>query len=152
VRELTAGLLLAAVLVLAVYGLVDAAQAEPSRVRGLPLWAWRLALLVPVLGPAAWLLHGRPRAGHRIDLPGPAGPRRPVRRSARRTGPTRAGHATAGSLPPNWPVWPTDSLEPLESLESVGLLPHVVGPEDDPDFIAELARLVERRRRGDQSD
>ncbi|HET9654276.1 MAG TPA: hypothetical protein VFP72_02905, partial [Kineosporiaceae bacterium] len=76
----------------------------------------------------------------------------PSRRALRWAGPTRAGHATAGSLPTSWQSWPIDALEPIESLEQVGLLPRVVGPEDDPGFIAELARQIEQRRRDGDID
>jgi hypothetical protein len=59
--------------VLAIYCLVQVAQSRTGRVRRLPRWAWAvLIVLVPVLGPVAWLVLGRPQ-----------GPRRagPTRRS-----------------------------------------------------------------------
>ncbi|HET9655980.1 MAG TPA: PLDc N-terminal domain-containing protein, partial [Kineosporiaceae bacterium] len=65
--ELTAGLLAGAVLGLTVYCLVDSVQVFPGRVRGIPAWAWRLVILLPLAGPVAWLTLGRPQAGHRMD-------------------------------------------------------------------------------------
>lgn len=55
---------------LAVYALIDCSQSERHRLRSLskPLWLV-IIVLVPVLGPVAWLLLGRPQSG------GAAGPR-----------------------------------------------------------------------------
>lgn len=53
-------------LVLVVYCLIDAVQADEARVRNLPKWAWiLLMILIPILGCVAWLIAGRP-AGPRI--------------------------------------------------------------------------------------
>lgn len=40
---------------LLVYALVDVLGAPPQERVGLPRWAWVLIVLVPVLGPAAWI-------------------------------------------------------------------------------------------------
>lgn len=40
---------------LLVYALVDVLGAPPQERAGLPRWAWVLIVLVPVLGPAAWI-------------------------------------------------------------------------------------------------
>lgn len=48
-------------LALTVYCVVDAIQTEDAAVRNLPKLLWLLLILVfPVVGPAAWLLAGRP--------------------------------------------------------------------------------------------
>jgi len=48
--------------VMAIFSLVQVAQSRSDLVRTLPRWAWALViLLVPVLGPVAWLSIGRPR-------------------------------------------------------------------------------------------
>ena len=136
VLELTTGLLIAAALALTVYCLVQTVEAPRSRVRHLPVRVWQLLLLVPIVGPFAWLAYGRPQPGHRIDVPGPGGPRR---RPVPWDGPGHALHARhVGDrvLPGDWPVWPVTEA------------PLAIGPEDDPDFIAELARLVEQLRPG----
>ena len=135
-RELTAGLLIAAVLALMVYCLVETVEAPRSRVRRLPVRTWQVLLLVPVAGPLAWLLLGRPRAGHRIDMPAPGGTRRRPARWEDRMPARRAGHAAAGSLAHTWPAWPLEDA------------PQVIGPDDDPAFIAHLAALVQRQRDG----
>ncbi|HSK27397.1 MAG TPA: PLD nuclease N-terminal domain-containing protein [Jiangellales bacterium] len=59
-------LLLVLPIILAVYALIDCAQSEPARVRGprRALWAL-LIVLLPVVGPVAWLVGGRPRSGPR---------------------------------------------------------------------------------------
>jgi hypothetical protein len=133
VLELTAGLLIAAVLGLMVYSLVETVEAPRSRVRHLPVWAWQLTILVPVAGAVAWLVYGRPRAGHRIGTSGPASTRR---RPARWDGPAQTAFADSlfatERLPVDWPVWPVEHP------------PRVIGPDDDPEFIAHLARMVEQ--------
>lgn len=57
---------------LALYSLVDCAQADETR--NLPKWAWILIiLLIGVIGPIAYLIAGRPqgrrRPPRRRDLP-----------------------------------------------------------------------------------
>ena len=53
-------------LALTVYCVVDAIQTEDTAVRNLPKIAWLiLVLLFPLVGPAAWLIAGRPRKGPR---------------------------------------------------------------------------------------
>ncbi len=48
-------------LALVVFCLIDCVQAEDTRVRNLPKWAWLiLIILIPIVGPIAWLLAGRP--------------------------------------------------------------------------------------------
>lgn len=50
-----------AVLVLTVYALADALQADRNRVRLMPWWLWLVAVIVaPVVGPLCWLFLGRP--------------------------------------------------------------------------------------------
>jgi len=52
----------AVVVVLTIYTLVDCAVFDRARIRGVPRWAWILViLLLPVIGPALWLLIGRGR-------------------------------------------------------------------------------------------
>jgi hypothetical protein len=128
VLELTAGLLIAATLGLLVYCLVETIEAPRSRIRHLPVWGWQLVLLLPVAGAVAWLVFGRPQAGHRIGTTGPGGPRR---RPVRWDGPEHADLAGRERFPGDWPLWPVERA------------PQVTGPEDDPEFIAELARMVE---------
>jgi len=49
------------VLGLTVYTAVDCVQTEERRVRTLPRALWMLVILVlPVVGPVAWLIAGRP--------------------------------------------------------------------------------------------
>jgi hypothetical protein len=47
---------------LTVWCLVEAISADESRVRHLPKVAWILLVLLPFIGPIAWLLAGRPSA------------------------------------------------------------------------------------------
>jgi hypothetical protein len=51
---------LAIAVVLTIYCFVEIVQADASEVRTLPRWGWFLMMLVPVAGPVAWLLLGRP--------------------------------------------------------------------------------------------
>jgi hypothetical protein len=53
-------------LALIVICLVDVIQTPPAASRNLPKWVWVLLIvLVPYLGPLAWLFAGRPRRGPR---------------------------------------------------------------------------------------
>lgn len=59
---------------LAIFCLIQVLQARGQRVRVMPRWAWVLViLLIPLLGPIAWLTLGQPKQG------GP--PKRPQRRT-----------------------------------------------------------------------
>lgn len=49
-------------LVLTVVAIVDIALIDPSRVRGLPKWAWAaVSILLFVVGPLLWFIVGRER-------------------------------------------------------------------------------------------
>ena len=51
---------------LLVYALIDCIQTDPVVIRNLPKTAWVfLIILIPVVGPVAWLVAGRPLAGQR---------------------------------------------------------------------------------------
>lgn len=61
-------------LALTVYCVVDAIQTQDGAARNLPKIAWLVViLLLPFLGPVAWLVAGRPRKG----APGVPQQRRP---------------------------------------------------------------------------
>jgi hypothetical protein len=75
-------------LVLTVVAIVDIALIDPSRVRGLPKWAWILvSILLFVVGPLLWFFLGRerlePREHGRYATHGPAatGPARTAPRA-----------------------------------------------------------------------
>jgi hypothetical protein len=56
--------------VLAIYCLVQLAQARSDLVRTLPRWAWALLIvLLPLLGSVAWLFVGRPQGPPRPNPP-----------------------------------------------------------------------------------
>ena len=66
------------VLALTVYAVVDCVQTEERRIRVLPKALWVLVILVlPLVGPIAWLIAGRPdqtgtpRLGGRSRRDGP---------------------------------------------------------------------------------
>lgn len=65
-----------AVLALAIYCLVECIQTDRSQVRVLPKALWLFLILIPVVGPLAWLLLGRPRRGGGGAATQPATPRR----------------------------------------------------------------------------
>jgi hypothetical protein len=132
VLELTVGLLIAAALALMVYCLVETIDAPRTRIRLLPVRVWQVLLLVPFAGPLSWLLFGRPQAGHRV---GTTHPRRAY-------GPAPAFPDPLTDLH-GWPLWPTQQTHPAQQALQV---PRAIGPDDDPDYIAELARRVERMR------
>jgi len=54
-------LLFVAVVMLTIYCVVELAQTKGARVRAMPRWLWLFVVIcVPVIGPFAWLLAGRP--------------------------------------------------------------------------------------------
>lgn len=57
--------------VLAVYCLIELAQSKSDDVRQLPRGLWALIVLIPLLGPVAWLVYGRPNG----DRPPPRAPK-----------------------------------------------------------------------------
>jgi hypothetical protein len=64
-------------LALTVYCVVDAIQTQDGAARNLPKIAWlAVILLFPFVGPAAWLIAGRPRRGTR-GIPQQRRPRGP---------------------------------------------------------------------------
>ena len=71
--------LIFAILALAVYCLIECIRTDRRQVRYLPKALWLLLILIPVVGPGAWLLAGRPRSAGSPppkDQP-PTVPRRP---------------------------------------------------------------------------
>ena len=51
------------IVLLAIYCIVEVAQAEPYAVRRMPRWLWATAIIcVPLAGPVCWLMFGRPNA------------------------------------------------------------------------------------------
>ena len=54
-------LLFVAVVMLTIYCIVELAQTKGARVRAMPRWLWLFVVIcVPVIGPFAWFLAGRP--------------------------------------------------------------------------------------------
>lgn len=54
-------LIILIVVMLTVYCVVEVAQARSGRVRAMPKWLWAFTVIcVPVVGPVAWLMIGRP--------------------------------------------------------------------------------------------
>lgn len=51
------------------YCALDLATSRAADVRGLPKPLWFVVLLVPVVGPVAWLLAGRPKPGSARSVP-----------------------------------------------------------------------------------
>ena len=72
-------------LALTVYCVIDAFQTDEADMRTLPKVAWvMIVVLLPVVGPVAWLLGGRPRRGTPPSRPPQ---RRPDDRNRRPRGP-----------------------------------------------------------------
>jgi hypothetical protein len=63
------------ILVLSIYCWIEIAQSEPRHVRQLPRGLWALLVCVPLIGPVAWLVYGRPNGTSRPPAPRPAKPR-----------------------------------------------------------------------------
>ncbi len=63
-------------ILLAIYALVDCIQTDEREIRGLPKFGWIiLIVLVGIIGPVAWLVAGKNRAGRSLlpGLPGAGG-------------------------------------------------------------------------------
>ncbi len=87
-------------LVLAVLALISCLSAEEEDIRALPRLVWVLIiLLVPIVGPVAWFLAGRPKAASDSGLPWRPGSTLPDTSRSR-------------------PVAPDDNPEFLSSLDS----------------------------------
>jgi hypothetical protein len=54
-------------IVLLVYCWVEIAQSDPHQVRQLPRGVWALVVLIPVAGPVAWLVFGRPNGEEVVE-------------------------------------------------------------------------------------
>ena len=68
-------LLIVAIVMLTIYCVVEVAQARGYRVRAMPKWLWAFAVIcLPVLGPMAWLLIGRPVKGTKPGIRPPKAP------------------------------------------------------------------------------
>lgn len=68
-------LLVLLVVTLMVYALVEAFQADESRIRRMPRWLWVAAIIcLPGLGALAWLTFGRPSGRSGSRRPGPHAP------------------------------------------------------------------------------
>jgi len=67
-----------AVAALTVFAAADCAQSTPAQRAGVPRWLWLvLIVLVPLLGPAVWLLVSRSASDGRGAPRGPQGPGAP---------------------------------------------------------------------------
>ena len=58
---------------LLVYALIDCIQSEEGQIRNLPRVGWILLIIfVPIAGPVAWLVAGRPTGPGRAPVPWPS--------------------------------------------------------------------------------
>ena len=71
--------LVALVVFATIYAFVDCVQTDRRLVRIMPKAVWLIAVLVPVAGPAFWLIAGRADARGGRAPGGPRGPRGPSR-------------------------------------------------------------------------
>lgn len=93
-------LLAVAVLTLYIYALLDLLRAPGQSVRILPKWLWALVIiLIPVLGPASYVVLGRPR----VDNPPSGG--------------GDGGFGGGGGRGPRGPIAPDDDPEFLKRLD-----------------------------------
>jgi hypothetical protein len=120
--------------------LIDVAVTPPHELRSLTKPAWILAIVfLSAFGAAAWLLAGRPgRRGWAMSPPPHAsgyypGPQEALRR-----------HPAALSMKPGADAVPGPA--PLRARQVRG---RPLGPDDDPEFIQELARRIRETEAGD---
>lgn len=63
------------VLGLLAYCVFDIISADESQIQNLPKFVWLLiVIIIPIIGPAAWLLLGRPGSAERLRQAGAGGP------------------------------------------------------------------------------
>ena len=128
-----------------VFVVVFAASADKTQVRNLPKWAWVLVcLVVPVIGPIAYLVYGRPIAGSATYRPAAAPTARP-KRDSRGFGyylKTFLGIGDEDYVAPNLPA---DFKYREETKPRKG----PVAPDDDPEFLRELDELLKRQSSGE---
>ncbi|MBA8796173.1 hypothetical protein FHX74_003826 [Friedmanniella endophytica] len=66
------------IVLLAIYCIVEVAQAEPYAVRRMPRWLWATAIIcLPLAGSVCWLVFGRPNAESRRENERVGRPRTP---------------------------------------------------------------------------
>lgn len=113
-------LIVIALLTLQIYALVDLVRADSDQVRVVPKSLWFVVWLIPVLGPIAWLLLGRPQVGPSSGGGG---------------GPGGGGGLPGGPRPTRGPVAPDDDPEFLRRL-------------DEQSWAARMERLRREREAG----
>jgi Phospholipase_D-nuclease N-terminal len=116
--------------------LIDVAVAPDHEVRGLAKQWWVLLIVFgSLLGSAAWLVFGRPRARTRMRWP--HGDGRPYLgpEDALRRHPAGQGVEHGADIPAGRAV-------------RAGVPVRPIGPDDDPEFLQELSRRID----GDQAD
>lgn len=64
--------------VLAIYCWIELAQSRSDEVRQLPKALWALFIVVPLFGPVAWLVYGRPNGEESDQQPAPKPRTRPL--------------------------------------------------------------------------
>jgi len=124
-----------------VYCLIDAVMTPRAEMRRLSPLSWAIVItLLPVIGAVAWLLLGRPARSWRA-------PMMPYRLSeGPRIGPQEAlRRHPSGRYSELGPDGRRSGPQPCPAAE--GLRP--VGPDDDPEFLAELDRRLRGEGDGD---
>lgn len=124
-----------------VYCLIDAIMTPRAEMRRLSPLTWAIVItLLPVIGAMAWLLAGRPTRSWRA-------PMMPYRLSeGPRIGPQEAlRRHPSGRYSELGPDGLRPGPQPCPAAESL----RPVGPDDDPEFLAELGRRLRGERDGD---
>ena len=112
-----------AAVALAVYCLVECVQTDRRLVRYLPKLMWFFLILIPVIGPVAWLLAGRPRASR-------PGPRPGSGRGSRPTPPPRPAAPVAPDDDPAF-LAQLDEQRRLDAWDSEARRRRETGDKDD---------------------
>ncbi|TRY19995.1 PLDc_N domain-containing protein [Tessaracoccus rhinocerotis] len=72
---MTRVLIVVVIVALTIYCIVELAQSHTYRVRKMPKWLWAFTVIcLPVIGPLAWLMWGRPTGEDPRRLPRDQGP------------------------------------------------------------------------------
>jgi hypothetical protein len=117
--------------------LIDVAVTPAAEMRSLTKPAWVLAIVFgSVFGAVAWLTAGRPDRRWRTPLPGhlPGAPSLGSQEALRRHPAGRAMDPGIETSPGPAALWAGEAG------------PGPVGPDDDPEFLQELARRIRHHR------
>ena len=137
-----------AAVVFEVFVVVFAASADKTQVRNLPKWAWVLiCIVIPVIGPLAYLVYGRPVSGASPYSAGNQSQSKPSGDSSGRAGEWLKNFLGLEHDDEDKPNVPPQFRYRDESTPRPRKGP--VAPDDDPEFLRKLDEQLKRQSSGE---